>query len=86
MHPTDQTSIAGPWMSVSSCISHQDQGTHVVCKAQHDLWCPIPSRRDVLSHESLVCSRPGLIAATTGLVPPGKAKIADLEFAVSVDE
>ena len=51
--------------------------THIVCKAEHNLRCAIPPRRDIFGHEPLLLRL---------IEPARKPKIANLEFAVRVDE
>ena len=51
--------------------------THVVCKAEHDLRCAIPPRRDIFGHEPLLLRL---------IKPAGESKIANLELAVRIDE
>jgi hypothetical protein len=51
--------------------------THVVCKAEHNLGCAIPPRRDIFGHEPLLLRL---------IKPASKSKIANLELAVRVNE
>jgi hypothetical protein len=60
------------------------QKAHVVCKTQHNFGCSVPSSSDVLRHESLATS--GLGSTAIRAVASSQTKIADLEFAVGVDE
>lgn len=60
--------------------------THIIREAQHDLWSPVPPSRDIFGHESLVRSRPHLVASAARLVTSCQAEIANLQLAVSVDE
>jgi hypothetical protein len=51
--------------------------THVVCKAEHNLRCAIPPRRDIFGHEPLLLRL---------IKPASKSKIANLKLAVRVNE
>jgi hypothetical protein len=51
--------------------------THVIRKAEHDLRCAVPPRRNVLGHESLLLRL---------VEPAGEPEIANLEFAIRVHE
>ena len=87
MHPTDQTSIAGPCTGFSKgSWGTKTAETHIVRKAQHDLWCTVPPCRNILRHEALVRCAPALVRATTWLVPTRETKVADLQLAVGVHE
>ena len=85
IQPTDHTSIAeacetaqrkkGGGSAQKSAIFSDK--THVIRKAEHDLRCAVPPRRDVLGHETLLLR----------LVEPAREpEIADLELAVRVHE
>ena len=56
-------------------------GTHlgVLLEGQHDLRRTVPTRRDVFRHERR-------IFVWSGVESPGQSKVADLQFAVGVDE
>jgi hypothetical protein len=85
MHPTDQTSMAVVLEIASIMTSHTfKEYTNIVSKAEHDLRCAIPASGHVFCHESLIASSFG--SSSTWSVAPGQAKIADLEFTISVDE
>ena len=58
--------------------------TDIVSKAEHDLRCPIPASGHVFRHETLITG--GFGGSSTRSVAPGQAKIADLEFTISIDE
>ena len=88
IQPTDHTSIAealniGSQPVPCSVFSKQHAAkrkgpfTHVVCKAEHNLRCAIPPRRDIFGHEPLLLRL---------IEPAGEPKIANLELAVRVDE
>lgn len=49
----------------------------ITLEAQHDLWCPVPSRSYVFGHVACVLFR---IHAEA----PGQSKIANLELAVGI--
>jgi hypothetical protein len=85
IQPTDHTSIAeayrmtnrGRYKNSASSKKIEKNVTHVVCKAEHNLRCAIPPRRDIFGHEPLLLRL---------IKPTGKSKIANLELAVRVDE
>ncbi len=81
IQPTDHTSIAEGYSVANrksaGSGSEKKNVTHVVCKAEHNLRCAIPPRRDIFGHEPLLL---GLIK------PAGKSKIANFELAIRVDE
>jgi hypothetical protein len=83
IQPTDHTSIAEAWGIESQpavLIPNHTQPkfvTHVVCKAEHDLRCAIPPRRDIFGHEPLLLRL---------IEPARESKIANLELAVRVHE
>lgn len=58
--------------------------TNIVSETEHNFRCPIPARRDVFRHKSLISCGPG--STTARGVTSGKTKITDLEFAISIDQ
>jgi len=59
----------------------------VVCEAQHDLRSSVPPSGDVLRHESLVASGLGWRGSSSRRgITASQPEIADLEFAVGIDE
>ena len=92
IHPTLHTSMAGPFRSAHH--QHPVHGstepgspTHIICKAEHDLWRTIPPRRDILCHEALVRSvLGGALAVSCGAVPTRKPKVTNLELTVRIHE
>ena len=87
IHPTDQTSIAVDWVFQNEYEKFFDQlrETHIVSKAQHDLWRSIPPGGNVFSHEALVGTSLGT-GPSPRRVPSCKTEVADLEFAVGVNQ
>ena len=93
IHPTDHTSIAVVYIPTQArqltlCLIFRSEFmTHVIRKAQHNLRRPIPSRRNIFSHKSLVptpllcllCTSPGCIASR-------QPKIANLQLAIGINE
>lgn len=81
MQPTDQTStIQEESIIVRVWIKRlRLTGFGVALKAQHDLGCAVPSRGDVFRHVSGVFFR---IDGETS----GETKVADLQFAICVDQ
>jgi hypothetical protein len=57
---------------------------HVVGKAEHNFWSPVPPSCDIFGHEALVAGRLG--SAAVGAVTSGQPKVTDLEFAIGIDE
>lgn len=57
--------------------------THIVRKAEHDLWSTIPPCGNVLGHEA-----PALLSIypRSSLEATSQSKVADLQLAVGVDE
>lgn len=73
--------------TISNPAQNQTQWTHIIGKAQHDLGRTVPPRRNILRHEALVRGVLGsALAVPRRAVPARKAKVADLELAVGVDE
>jgi hypothetical protein len=60
--------------------------THIVSKAEHDLRCSVPARRNILRHESLVACRFRVPTTWTRGVAAREAKVADLELTISIDK
>ena len=59
--------------------------THVVGKAQHDLWRSIPPSSNVFGHESLVGTSLG-VGTSPRRVSPRETEVADLELTVGVNQ
>ena len=60
--------------------------THVIGKAQHDLWRTVPSRRNILRHESLIRSSASSVTTTTGTVSASQTEVANLELAIGIHQ
>jgi hypothetical protein len=73
-------------LGISSIMTSHNfkEYTDIISKAEHDLRCTVPASSHVFCHESLIAGSFG--GSSTRSVAPGQAKIADLEFTISVDE